>query len=247
LKKRQSSVSGGRPIRPASRFWPTIAAIVVVILTVLLGRWQLDRAHMREAREARYDSLAKLAPVSIGGRLIDGGSLDYHRVSARGRWLTQYGVFLDNQVHLGQDGFDVYMPLRLEGSELCLLVDRGWIAAGPNRAHLPEIKTPSGSIEISGSVQLPARFKEFGSVYREGRIWENVTPERFSAWSGLKLQPVVVRQTNDPGDGLIRDWPRPDSGADRNRGYAFQWFAFAVLACVLWAYHFFRRDTPDVE
>ncbi|HUW36103.1 MAG TPA: SURF1 family protein [Rhodocyclaceae bacterium] len=219
----------------------------MVVVTVLLGRWQLDRAHMREARQARFDALAKLAPVAIGGELVDGNSLDYHRVVARGRWLTQYGIFLDNQVHQGQDGYDVYMPLRLEDSELCLLVDRGWVAAGSDRAHLPAIKTPAGSVEVLGGVQLPPRFKEFGSTYKEGRIWENVTQERFRAWSGLKLQPVIIRQTNEPGDGLIRDWPRPDSGADRNRGYAFQWFAFAVLACLLWAYHFFRRGSPDVD
>lgn len=234
-------------MRPASRFWPTVAAIVVVVVTVALGRWQLDRAHLREERAARYDSLAKLAPVPIGGQRVDASQLDYHRVSARGRWLTEYGIFLDNQVYQGQAGYYVYMPLRLDGSDISLLVNRGWVAAGRDRAHLPEIKTPGGRVEVYGTVQLPARFKELSPTYREGRIWENVTPERFHAWSGLTLQPVIIRQTDDPGDGLIRDWPKPDSGADQNRGYAFQWFAFAVLACLLWAYHFFRRGSPDVE
>ena len=234
-------------MRPASRFWPTVAAIVVVVVTVLLGRWQLDRAHMREERAARFDALAKRAPVSIGGQTIAAGLLDYHRVSARGSWLTQYGVFLDNQVHQGQAGYDVYMPLRLEGSELSLLVDRGWVVAGEDRAHLPKIKTAGGVVDIEGTVQLPARFKEFGSTYRQGLIWENITLERFKAWSGLKLQPVIVRQTGDAGDGLVRDWPRPDSGAAQNLGYAFQWFAFAVLAVILWAYHFFKRKSPDGE
>ena len=245
MKKQQSSASNGQPMRPASWFWPTAAAIFVIVVTVLLGRWQLDRAHMREAREARYASLAALPPVVIGGEPIDGHNLDYHRVSARGRWLTRYGIFLDNQVHQGQDGYDVYMPLRLEGSDLNLLVDRGWIAAGGDRRRLPEVKTPGGRVEVSGSVLLPLRFKEYGTTYREGRIWENVTLERFRAWSGLELQPVIVRQSDDPGDGLIRDWPRPDSGADRNRGYAFQWFAFALLTCLLWVYHFFRRRSSD--
>lgn len=235
------------PATRASRFWPTVAALIVVVVTVLLGRWQLDRAHQREEQAARYDSLAKQAPVAIGGDLIDARVLDFHRVSARGEWLTKYGIFLDNQVYQGQAGYHVYMPLRLEGSELCLVVNRGWVAAGRDRAHLPEIKTPGGRVEVYGTVQLPARFKELGSTFREGRIWENVTQERFKAWSGLNLQPVMIRQTDDPGDGLVRDWPRPDSGADRNRGYAFQWFAFAALAGFLWAYHFFRRVSPDVE
>jgi surfeit locus 1 family protein len=219
----------------------------VVVVTVAMGRWQMDRAHLREEQAARYDSLAKLPPVVIGGERVDAGRLDYHRVSARGRWLAEYGIFLDNQVYQGQTGYYVYMPLRLDGSELCVVVNRGWVAAGRDRAHLPEIKTLAGSVEVLGTVQLPARFKELGPTYREGRIWQNLTLERFTAWSGLSLQTVIIRQTDDPGDGLVRDWPRPDSGAERNRGYAFQWFAFAVLACLLWAYHFFRRGSPDVE
>ena len=233
--------------RPASQFWPTLAAIVVVVVTALMGRWQLERAHMREERAERYDSLAKLAPVSIDGQKIDASRLDYHRVSARGRWLTAYGIFLDNQVYQGQTGYYVYMPLRLDGSDLCLVVNRGWVAAGRDRAHLPEIKTPGGSVEVVGTVQLPSRFKELGPTFREGRIWENVTLERYAAWSGLTLQPIIIRQSDDPEDGLIRDWPRPDSGADRNRGYAFQWFSFAALTALLWAYHFFRRRSQNVD
>jgi len=219
----------------------------VVIVTVAMGRWQLDRAHMREELAEHYDNLAKLAPVVIGGQRVEAGGLEYRRVSAQGRWLTEYGIFLDNQVFQGQAGYFVYMPLRLDGSDLCLLVNRGWVAATRDRAHLPEIRTTAGNIEVYGMVQSPAQFKELGPVYREGRIWENITLERFTAWSGLSAQPFIIRQTDDAGDGLIRDWPRPDSGADRNRGYAFQWFAFAVLACLLWAYHFFRKGTPDVE
>ena len=245
--KQQSSVFGQRPRRPGSRFWPTLAAIAVVIVTVAMGRWQLDRAQMREERSERYDSLAKLAPVAIGGERIDAGRLDYYRVSARGRWLMEYGIYLDNQVYQGRAGFDIYMPLRLDGSDICVMVNRGWVTAGRDRTHLPEIKTRGGSVEVIGTVQLPARFKELGPTFQEGRIWENVTLERLTAWSGLSLQPIIIQQTDDAGDGLIRDWPRPDSGADRNRGYAFQWFAFAALACLLWAYHFFRRGSPDVE
>lgn len=234
----------------SSQIWPTLGAVALIAATVALGRWQLDRAHMREERAARYDSLAKLAPVLIGEQVVDGvdaAALDYRRVLARGEWLTEYGIFLDNQVHQGQAGYHVYMPLRLVGSGMSVLVNRGWVAAGRDRAHLPEIKTQGGSVEVYGNAQLPAHFKELGTAYREGRVWQNVTPERFTAWSGLKLQPVIIRQTDDPGDSLVRVWPRPDSGADRNRAYALQWFALAGLTFMLWTYHFFKREPPDAE
>ena len=128
-----------------------------------------------------------------------------------------------------------------------ILVNRGWVAAGRDRTHLPEIKTQAGVAEIFGSIQAPVSFKELGTTYREGRVWENVTQERFKAWSGLKLQPLIIRQTDGQADGLVRTWLRPDSGADKNRAYAAQWFALAGLVFILWAYHFFKRKVPDVE
>lgn len=228
--------------------WPTLAAILVIALTLSLGLWQLERARFKEGLAERFDQRAQQAPIQVGGQALDAEKINYRRVSARGKWLPEYAVFLDNQVFKGQVGYFVYMPLRLEGSDMCILVNRGWISMGRDRAHLPEIKSPSGSIEVYGTAQLPtSRFKEFGSIYNEGRIWENLTMERFTQWSHLRLQPLVLWQTDQAEDGLTRDWLRPDSGADRNRAYAFQWFAMAGLAGLLWTYYFFKKESLHVD
>lgn len=231
-----------------AKFWPTLAAILVIALTASLGQWQLGRAAMKEERAARIATLSRQPPVHIGTRQLDAEQLNYRRVTARGEWLTEYVVFLDNQVRKGQVGYFVVMPLRIDGGDLCILVNRGWAGADTDRARLPEIKSQRGSIEVNGTAQLPtAHFKELATTYREGRIWENLTIKRFADWSGLKLQPVVIWQTESAEDGLAREWFSPDSGADRNRAYAFQWFALAGLTGFLWAYHFFKKESPDVE
>jgi cytochrome oxidase assembly protein ShyY1 len=46
----------------------------------------------------------------------------------------------------------------------------------------------------------------------------------------------TVQQTNDASDGLSRAWSVAISGADKNRGYAFQWFALSALALLLFAW-----------
>ena len=38
----------------------------------------------------------------------------------------------------------------------------------------------------------------------------------------------------DRDDGLVREWPDPGSGVDKHLGYAFQWYALAVLVAGLW-------------
>jgi len=232
----------------AAQFWPTLAAVLVIALTLSLGRWQLERASTKEERAESYARLSRQPPIHVGVRPLDADALKYRQVAAKGEWLTEYGIFLDNQVLKGEVGYYVLMPLRLEGSDMSILVNRGWIGVGSDRKHLPEINSQRGVIEVNGIAQSPSEhFKELGPVYREGRIWENLTIQRFSAWSGLKLQPVVIWQTDHAEDGLARVTVSPDSGADRNYGYAFQWFLMAAITGFLWAYYFFKKDSRDVE
>jgi surfeit locus 1 family protein len=75
----------------------------------------------------------------------------------------------------------------------------------------------------------------------EGIVWQNLVLARYAKWSGLKLQPVVLQQTSEAADGLVRVWERPDSGADRHRGYAFQWYALAATILISYVALSFRR------
>jgi cytochrome oxidase assembly protein ShyY1 len=51
----------------------------------------------------------------------------------------------------------------------------------------------------------------------------------------------VIEQTSDARDGLVRAWDRPDTGVDRHRSYALQWYSFAALAAVLYVALGFKR------
>jgi len=65
------------------------------------------------------------------------------------------------------------------------------------------------------------------------KIRQNVDLAAYAAELGVPLQPFVLEQRNDNGDGLARDWAPADIGADRHYGYAFQWFGLAALTLVL--------------
>ena len=71
---------------------------------------------------------------------------------------------------------------------------------------------------------------------------QNVDLGAFAADTGLALQPIVIEQRSDSGDGLLREWPRPDAGIERHEGYALQWYSLAALAVVLAVVLSFRRD-----
>jgi surfeit locus 1 family protein len=45
---------------------------------------------------------------------------------------------------------------------------------------------------------------------------------------------ALVIQTGQDTDGLRRDWPVIAQSADKNKGYAFQWFALSALIAMLY-------------
>jgi surfeit locus 1 family protein len=140
----------------------------------------------------------------------------------------------------------VMTPLKIDGGDLCILVDRGWVAAGSSRAVLPQVGTPPGEQMLEGIAVRPPRFFEFGNATPAGPVWQNVTIERFQAATGLALQPFLMRQTSAAADGLTHIDERPDTGVNMHRGYAFQWFTFATLVVILYiALNFKRADNGE--
>ncbi len=225
----------------------TVLAVAGLALMVSLGNWQMGRAEEKLARQAQFDARQAVTLV-LPGRLVGVQEYEWARISVRGEFVAQQTVLLDNKIVHGRAGYQVVTPLRLEGGKLSLLVNRGWIAAGPRREVLPDIKTPAGPQQIEGIAVVPtARFVELGKdagKAEQGRVWQNLTIERFRVFSGLELQPLVMQQTSDTGDGLERAWEPPNLGADKHRSYALQWYSMAVLILVLYVALNIRKQSP---
>lgn len=225
---------------------PTLATVVLLALFVALGSWQLKRAGEKAALQAQYDARQAQAPVALGGEAQDAEALRFRRVAATGHYETEYQILLDNRVHRGRAGFHVITPLKLEGGERRLLVNRGWIALGADRAQLPPVETPAGVQRILGLAAVPAeRFFTFASraplAGAWEPLWQNLDMARYAASVPFPVQPVVVLL--DPGapGGFVREWARLDAGIATHRGYAFQWFALAAALIVLYAALNLRR------
>ena len=79
---------------------------------------------------------------------------------------------------------------------------------------------------------------------------QNLELLAYQRLTGLTLLPTVLMQTDKKNDGLSRSWPRPSLDADKNNGYALQWFGFATIALIAWvviAYKAFRRRKAQAQ
>lgn len=230
------------------RLFTTLAAAAGIAVTLALANWQLGRAHEKEAAAARLEMLAKDAPVRVPAAELKAEDIEWRRVTARGRFEPRYAVLIDNRVRRGVAGFHVMMPLAIEGSGgRHVLVNRGWIAGTPERSRLPEVTTPPDTIEVTGLAVTPSkRFLELSSATAEGRVWQNLTLERYRQAMPISVQPFVILQESALEDGLTRDWDPPNLGVNTHYGYAFQWLALALTVLVFYLVtHVKRRPRTE--
>ena len=207
----------GYSFRP--RAWALAAAALGCTAFILLGNWQTRRADEKRALGAQAQS-----------------------VSVTGTFLPRYSVMLDNKLRQGKPGYEVLMPLRLAGSDLHVLVNRGWVQAPPTRDVLPEVRTPAGEVRIEGIAfeHLPRLLNV--DPNEKGRVRQSLQLPAFAAETGLRLEPRIIEQHSPADDGLLRDWPRPDTGAEKSESYALQWYSFAALAVALALVLSFRKN-----
>jgi surfeit locus 1 family protein len=229
----------GRTFRPG---WvPSLAAAAFIVLTIALGNWQTRRAEEKLEAGRMLDEAARGPVLQVPPARVGATGFERRRVAARGAFVAGDTFFLDNKVMHGAAGYYVVTPLKLESGGMYVLINRGWIAAG-DRSRLPDVPTPEGVQTIEGVAVVPGtRFLELAPEAESGSLRQNLALPREEKRLGLGLQPFLIEQTSDARDGLMRAWERPDSGVERHRSYALQWYSFAALAAVLYVALGFKR------
>ena len=241
-------MTGGRPRR---FWWIAIAAAVGVAAGLALGAWQLSRAAQKNALHSalvEHRSLPALAgnELAIAG---NPGAVSWRPVRLKGSWVAEHTVFLDNRQMRGRPGFDVLTPLRIEGTDTVVVVQRGWVQRDfLDRIRLPAVETPAGVVEVNGLIAPPPPKLYAFAGAESGPIRQNLDLGEFRARTGLPLMTALsVQQAGPASGGLLRDWTQPGSGVEKNYGYAFQWFALSALIAILYAWFQFiapRRKIP---
>ncbi|CAN5339101.1 SURF1 family protein [soil metagenome] len=233
------------PIRFQFRAIPFVATLVAMAIGISLGQWQSWRAAEKESIELKLRERGTAAPIVVSSAPASIDAIEYRQVLVTGEFVRDWPLYLDNRPHKGTAGLHVLLPLKLAGSDMHVMVARGWIPRNQSdRAKLPPLVTPSGVVEIQGLVKRNAgHVMQLGQAEKlqPGAIVQNLDLGEFAAASKLRMQAFILEQQNDSGDGLLHDWPRPSSGIDKHRGYAFQWYGLSATAFLFFVVTGFRR------
>lgn len=218
-----------------------LAAGLLVAVCGVLGNWQLGRARDKQALIDAWGH-GDAARVDVTAHRID--SLPrYQSVSARGAYLSARQILLDNMPSAdGQPGYRVLTPFRRDATERLLLVDRGWLPLGEDRARLPSLDVGETPREIAGRVdRLPVPGLRVGSADRgeaaRAAAWPKVlnfpTAAEIAAVLGAPIEHDIVLLDPQAPDGYQRNWqPELHLHPARHLAYAIQWFAFGVVAAL---------------
>lgn len=208
-----------------------LLSILLILVCLGMARLQVWRAETRGERFEREHAALFATPVSLSAQHREREKLLDRAATARGRWLADKTLFVDNKIHLGRAGYHVLTPLQLSGSATVVLVNRGWIAAPRLRSDVPSVSSPAGEIEIAGVTRsFETRTFELQETQPQGGVWQHVREADYRRLSGLDALPVLLLQTGADGDGLVRDWGAPENPATRHYGYAAIWLVFALMA-----------------
>jgi cytochrome oxidase assembly protein ShyY1 len=236
---------------------PSLFAVVLTLggiaAFVALGIWQLHRAQEKEMLLARFAQAAR-APVQPFAGVADAPPLTiYPHICVRGRYASHRIYILDDRLHGGQLGVNVFVPFIPDQGDRELLVNEGFLPRqGPQEA-LPDLPPlPAGEVVLTGLYAPPPLpgLKLGGNPLTRESAWPKLlTFIDLRALAGDLHQPLyprVLLLDSDPASPYLRQWTPDVMPPSRHRAYALQWFTFALAALVIFfIMHREKRAAPE--
>lgn len=220
---------------PKEKFTMPLATLVILLVFVILvslGLWQLNRAEQKRQRLEwiASQSSQQAMPLSHIDPQQDIRDLP---VLATGTFLSDQYYLLDNRIHQGKVGYQVLGLLQTNQGQL--LVNLGWVSTGQSRDILPEITLPTGLQQVSGVIQVPANNPLITETLKADAPWPRLIQQLdiplLQRWHlGQRLLPYVLLLNEKLDWGYPRAWQAVVMPPEKHLAYAVQWFALAIAA-----------------
>jgi surfeit locus 1 family protein len=222
----------------------TIGVILLIVLMVNLGFWQLRRLHTREAMNAQVTERTKSDEVPFADLvkpdtpLNATGDVQWREVSATGRYDESQQVLVRNRSYNGIPGYFVLTPLVVPGGD-AVIVNRGFVPLETSGTKPKVPAAPSGVVVVNGRVRSTQKRGMFGPRDPAvGTLTEVARADlaRLQQQIPYHLMPAYIElETSDPSEAKgVTPVPLPELDNGPHLSYAIQWFTFSALAIVGW-------------
>ncbi len=229
----------------SGRWWiATVLILAAAAGMVRLGIWQLDRLKERRGSNARIQIEVSLAPLNLNSHLEPAGltGMEYRPAVVSGEYLFSDQLVLRNRSWQGQPGGDLLTPLRINGTQELVLIDRGWIPlTDVMNGQFDQFDEP-GQVTVQGVLRLSQEIYSAGMAadptntpgQKPLTAVNLVNLSRIRQQVSGKLLPIFIQENPSAGWTRLpdRDPVPPDLTDGPHLSYAIQWFSFATIALV---------------
>lgn len=236
--------------------WLLIHLVVLAAFIVLLnlGFWQLRRLEQRRTQNRQIAAGLEQPPLTLTDQPVDPDRLHLRRVRVRGTFDNDESIIVHNRPYEQQPGVHLVVPLRIQGSEQAVLVNRGWIPLGEaGEPALAERRSYdiSQPITITGIAYPSQTQTGFGptdpipSPAERRDAWFRIDIERIEKQLPYPLWPIYIKQMNDarPAEPPLQEG-EPVLSEGPHLGYALQWFTMALILLITYAF-FIRQEMKE--
>lgn len=239
--------------------WVTFLVIVGVAVLARLGKWQLDRLAQRRAFNATVQAQIDAPPLNLTANTLqeDLSAMEYRKVTAIGEYDFSQQVALRNQVEGSQWGVHLITPLRIQGTNDAVLVDRGWIPESDFESGNWSKFNEAGAQTVKGVVRLSQTKSDIGlrsdPTLAPGQTglpaWNFVNIDRIAKQISMPILPVYIQEAPDPSwtGQPVRTQPQIDLSEGPHLGYAIQWFAFALFLAGGYPFFIIHQEQKEKE
>ncbi len=221
-----------------------IPAILVFIVLIGLGTWQIQRKAWKEGLIAALDAQLAAPPIALpppaSWPKLDRSKDEYRRVTFSATFDNSKEALLfaapsTFRPDITDPGYWVFAPARLADGEI-VMVNRGFVPDGRQDPKSRPQGQISGPIDITGSMRWPEARHWFTPADEPAKnLWFAADPQAMAAAKGLgAVAPFYVEQESPvPPGGLPKPGKLMVTLPDNHLQYALTWYGLA-LVLVIW-------------
>ncbi|MFA5982697.1 MAG: SURF1 family protein [Methylococcaceae bacterium] len=217
-----------------------LAYVFVLVVLLGLGNWQLARSEQKrvflDIETQRSNSKSLDLSELLTENLTD---LKYKTITLEGHYDQAHQFFLDNQISDAKAGYFVLTPFIIEGLNIAILVNRGWLPLNLDRTKLPEIGMVNLNQSISGRINsFPSVGMKLANVEIPTDNWPSVVQVVntgiLSKKLGYTLFQYQLELDPELPNGFKRVWLKSRiMSPEQHLAYAIQWFGLALTLTII--------------
>lgn len=213
----------------------TVGVVIVMLVCIRLGFWQLDRLEQKRARNDALQARQAAPPVHIGSVARDTAGLMFRRALVTGVYDDARSVVVAGRSNRGVPGVYILTPVRTGGS--AVLVNRGFMpSADAARVDLDSLRE-SAPDDAEGIIVYLGNDERGSAPDTTGfrTVWYRPSIAQLRTQFPYPLADYVVQllpSDDAPQFPLRLAAPELDEGP--HLGYAIQWFSFAAIFAIGW-------------